>query len=100
MKRDEALSRLRRQAPALRAVGVRGLSLFGSTARDEAGPESDIDVLVDVDFDANPRFGLLALIGVQHSLADQLGQPVHATFNGPMTEALRASIARDAIDVF
>ncbi len=84
----------------MRAVGVRSLSLFGSTARDEAGPESDVDVLVDVDLVANPQFGLLALIGVQHSLQDELGQPVHATFNGPMTEALRASIVRDAVVVF
>ena len=100
MTRDEALKRLRRQAPALRAVGVRRLSLFGSTARDEAGPESDIDVLVDVDLEAHPRFDLIALIGVQHRLTDELGAPVHATFNGPMRETFRASVLRDAITVF
>jgi hypothetical protein len=38
--------------PRLRALGLRSLHLFGSTARDEAGPDSDIDVFVEFEPDA------------------------------------------------
>lgn len=49
MKRDEALRRLRAHETEFRAAGVAALFLFGSTARDEAGPESDVDLFMDVD---------------------------------------------------
>ena len=100
MTRDDAIVRLRAQASALRAAGVHGLSLFGSTARDEAGPESDIDVLVDVDLAAQPKFDLLALVGVQLMLTDNIGAPVHVLLNGQLRDRLRASLSRDAIAVF
>ena len=48
-RRDEVLQLLARHAGELLALGVRHLSIFGSVARGEAGPESDVDVLVDVD---------------------------------------------------
>jgi hypothetical protein len=47
MRRDETLALLREHKPVLaERFGVVDLALFGSTARGEAGPESDIDVLV------------------------------------------------------
>lgn len=49
MRRAEAEAILAAHAPALRALGVARNSLFGSTARDEAGPDSDVDLLVDYD---------------------------------------------------
>jgi predicted nucleotidyltransferase len=53
MRRDEAISTLRGYLPALRRdFGVRRLSLFGSTARDEAREDSDLDILVE--FDVTP----------------------------------------------
>jgi uncharacterized protein len=47
MRRDDVIARLKQTEPALRAFGVGALYLFGSHARDEAGPQSDIDVFVD-----------------------------------------------------
>ncbi len=47
MKRDDVIARLKETEPALRAFGVEALYLFGSHARDEAGPESDVDVFID-----------------------------------------------------
>lgn len=41
------MERIRREAPELRRLGVESLALFGSVARDEARPNSDVDVLVD-----------------------------------------------------
>ena len=40
---------LREHRAELDAMGVRSLSIFGSVARDEAGPESDVDLLVEFD---------------------------------------------------
>lgn len=47
MTRADVIARLRAMEPRLRAHGVEALYLYGSYARDEAGPDSDIDVLAD-----------------------------------------------------
>ena len=52
MQRDEAIATLKRHEAELRRLGVEHLYLFGSTARGEAGPDSDIDLLVVLDDDA------------------------------------------------
>ena len=49
MKRDEIIERLREREADLRAHGVTHAALFGSVARNEHSPESDIDILVDLD---------------------------------------------------
>ena len=54
MDRDEIIARLKAEEPALRARGVQGLSLFGSLARGEAGPQSDVDVLIDLRLASQP----------------------------------------------
>jgi hypothetical protein len=41
MRRDEAIAKLKQTEPALRGFGVAALHLFGSHARDEAGPDSE-----------------------------------------------------------
>lgn len=53
---------------------VHELSLFGSILRDDFGPESDVDVLVEFKPDAN--WSLLDLIGAERELADLLGRTV------------------------
>ena len=67
MQRDEALRLLSdRKAELRQRFGVNSIAIFGSTARDEAGPNSDIDVLVEFD----PVFApsLLDFINVKHFL--------------------------------
>jgi uncharacterized protein len=44
VNRKEAIARLKRHEAELKALGVDHLYLFGSTARDEAGADSDIDL--------------------------------------------------------
>jgi hypothetical protein len=46
LTRDGAVARLVGAEAALRALGVARLALFGSVARNEAGPDSDVDILV------------------------------------------------------
>ena len=45
--REELLQRLAGEGPAVRALGVQRLELFGSFARDEGGSASDVDILVE-----------------------------------------------------
>ena len=47
MKRDEALAILAAHQEPLQRLGVKSLTLFGSVARDEARPDSDVDLLVE-----------------------------------------------------
>ena len=46
MKRDEAISRLQQHQTDLKRLGVEHLYMFGSTARDEAGDDSDVDLFL------------------------------------------------------
>ena len=64
MRRIDALALLTSHIDEIRRFSVRRLSLFGSVARDEAGPDSDVDVLVEFDGPATfDRYtGLLAFL--------------------------------------
>ena len=55
MRRAEALRIIREHEAELRAMGVESVELFGSVARDEAGPDSDVDVLVRFDERERPK---------------------------------------------
>jgi hypothetical protein len=74
------------------------LSLFGSTARDTAGPESDIDLLAA--FDEGRRLSLLDMIGIENKLADLLGQPVDLIEEGTLRPRVRQSVDREAVRAF
>jgi len=47
MKRDEVLERLTTYQQEIAQFGIKSLALFGSVVRDEAKPESDVDILVE-----------------------------------------------------
>ena len=48
MTRSDVIAHLKAAEPALKARGIASLFLFGSYARDEARPDSDIDLLVEI----------------------------------------------------
>lgn len=73
--------------------GVVRLALFGSTARDTARPDSDVDVLVVFDGPAtSDRY-----FGVQFYLEDLLGRPVDLVTERALRDRLRPYVERDAI---
>jgi predicted nucleotidyltransferase len=98
MTRDEIITSLRSNAPALRAEGVVGLAIFGSRARNDARHDSDIDVLIEVDPDS--RFSLLNLIGVEHIIRRATGLPAQATMRRSLDPRMAERIADDIIQVF
>jgi predicted nucleotidyltransferase len=67
-RRDDVIAKLKETEPVLRSFGVAALYLFGSHARDEASPDSDVDVFVDVAPGA--AFGLRPYMGAFRVLED------------------------------
>lgn len=98
MKRDQVIATLRAYEPELRAAGVVRLSLFGSTARDDARADSDVDLLAA--FDDVRKLSLLDVIGIENRLADLLGQPVDLIEEGTLRPRARQSVSREAVRAF
>jgi predicted nucleotidyltransferase len=98
-ERERVLRILRQHERELRAQGVVRLRLFGSIARGEAGPESDVDLLAEMD--AGADFSLVDLVGLQHVLAPLLGRETQiGTSLENARPRIRERIERDAIEVF
>lgn len=95
MNRDEILERLRAHMGEIRALGVKHLALFGSVARGEAGPQSDLDVLVE--------FGGAATLDGFMDLRDLLerltGRRVDLVTDRALKPMLRPRIERDLVRV-
>ncbi len=96
MKRSEALKFLREHKLELeKRFSVVDLALFGSTSRDTAGEESDIDILVTFDGPATST----RYFGLQFYLEDLLGQPVDLVTDKALRPELRPYVEREAIHV-
>jgi predicted nucleotidyltransferase len=98
MKRQDAIAALREQADAAKSLGATALYLFGSTARDEAGARSDIDLFID--YDKASRFSLVELVGIKQLLEHRLGVPVDATTRDSLDPLLRERIEASAERIF
>jgi predicted nucleotidyltransferase len=98
MNREAVIAALRAHEPALKAAGVVRLSLFGSTARGAARPDSDIDLLAT--FDEARALSLLDVIRIENQLSDLLGQPVDLTEEGTLKPRVRQTVDREALLAF
>jgi uncharacterized protein len=74
---------------------VRALYLFGSVARGEDRPESDVDILVE--FEPRARIGLFGLARLQQRLSEILGRRVDLTTPDSLHKALKDRIMKEAI---
>jgi uncharacterized protein len=96
MNRVTALGLLaQHKAELARRFGVIDLALFGSTARDSARPDSDVDVLVAFDGPATSQ----RYFGVQFYLEDLLGCSVDLVTDKALRPELRPYIEREAVHV-
>ncbi|NMF62785.1 nucleotidyltransferase family protein [Brasilonema octagenarum] len=93
MKRDEVLAIVAAHRKQLQAMGVKSLELFGSVARDEADPDSDVDFLVEFD----RPVGLFEFIQVRLYLEDVLGCSVDMGTQDALREHLREPVLKDVI---
>lgn len=81
--------------PILKEAGVLRSSVFGSVARGEARPDSDVDLLVELP----PRTSLLGLAGLQIKLQDTLGRKVDVITYDSIYPPLKPYIEKDKIDI-
>jgi predicted nucleotidyltransferase len=96
MNSDETIKRLKaHKATLVQRFGVTDLALFGSAARSQTGPESDIDILVSFDGPATSR----RYFGVLFYLEDLLGRPVDLVTEKALRAELRPYIEQEAIHV-
>ncbi|CAN5507646.1 nucleotidyltransferase family protein [soil metagenome] len=94
MQRDEALTILAKHHDEIEELGVKSLALFGSVARNEAGPESDVDILVEF----QDRFiGLVAFVRLQQYLETILSQPVDLVTHRSIKPQLRDRILGELV---
>jgi hypothetical protein len=96
MKRSDVLRILHEKRGKLsEKYGVKSLALFGSVARDEACPDSDVDLLVEFD----RPVGLFAFIGLQQFLETLLGCKVDLGTLRSLKPRLKESVIQEAIYV-
>ena len=97
MKRDEAISRLRRHEADLKRLGVAHLYIFGSTARGEARDDSDVDLFFDYE---KGKFGLFELMDVKEYATNILGRNADIMTRDSLHKTLRGQIEATAERVF
>ena len=97
MKRDEALTRLRAHEADFKRLGVQSLYLFGSTAREEARDDFDVDLFFDYE---RGKFGLFELMDVKEFAASVLGRRTDVMSRDSIHRAIRNNVERSALRVF
>ena len=98
MTPDAVIAILRAHEAPLRRQGVTRAALFGSTVRGEASPESDIDIMVEID----PAAGvdLYDYVGITRYIADLLSVPVDVADRAMLIEPVRRTAEEEAVYAF
>ena len=98
MNSDEVILKLRQHAPELQANGIAHLSLFGSTARNEATLDSDIDLMAE--YDPGKRLSLLGICRLESEISDLLGAKVDLFSRHTLKPFALETAERDLIVAF
>ena len=98
MRRDEAIKVLSEHKEELRRkFGVKSIAIFGSTARGDVTPQSDIDVLVEFDPESAPS--LLDFIHLKQYLSDEMNGKVDLVERRSLIPELRDAILAESVYV-
>ncbi len=98
MNRELVIATLRAHEPELRHRGVLHVALFGSLARNEAEPASDIDLMIEVAPDA--PIGVFEYAGITQYLAGLFPNGVDVSNRDKLKPLVRPSAERDAVYAF
>jgi predicted nucleotidyltransferase len=98
MKRDEVISKLRAHEAELRAAGIVRIAVFGSVARGDNSPDSDVDLLAD--FDNAKHYTLLTMGRLESRLADLLGTQVDLSSPEWLKESVKNKALSEAVLAF
>jgi predicted nucleotidyltransferase len=98
MNSSDALETLRRSESALRSRGVRRAALFGSVARGENRPDSDIDIMVEIDPEAH--ITVFDYVDIKEYIAGLFDGPVDVVNCDNLKPYVRPTATADAIYAF
>jgi predicted nucleotidyltransferase len=98
MNAQDALATLRRYESGLRARGIRHAAVFGSVARGDNRPDSDLDILVE--FEPEAEGSIYDYRRLKEYIASLFDGPVDVIDRDALKPHLRAPSARDAVYAF
>jgi predicted nucleotidyltransferase len=98
MNRNEVIARLKDNEAALRARGVSHAALFGSRARGDHRPDSDIDIMIE--FDPAARVTLFGYVGLKTYIAGLFDGPVDIVNRDGLKPHVKPVAMTDAIYAF
>jgi predicted nucleotidyltransferase len=98
MDRQEIIARLREHEAALKERGVAHAALFGSRARGDARPDSDTDIMIEIDPDA--PVGVWEYAGLKRYVASLFEGPVDVVDREALKPYVRPAATSDAIYAF
>lgn len=98
MDRDAIITRLRESEAELRARGVTHAALFGSRARGDHRPDSDTDIMIDVDPEA--RLSVYDYVGLKEYIAGLFDGRVDVVSRSGLKPYVRPAVTADAIYAF
>jgi hypothetical protein len=98
MTLDDIKQTLTAQKPFLyEKYGVTEVGIFGSYARGEQGPESDLDILIELE--DPPRISLLGLVNLKHYLGDLLGLEVDLAIKENLRNRIGRRILQEVVSL-
>jgi predicted nucleotidyltransferase len=98
MDSQEIIARLRKNESALRDRGVRHAALFGSSARGDQRPDSDVDIMIEIDPAA--RIGIYEYVAIKDYIAGLFDTRVDVVRRDRLKPHVRPVAAREAIYAF
>jgi len=98
MDRRAIIARLRASEPDLRARGVMHAALFGSRARGDNRPDSDIDIMIEVEPEKTPD--LYAYVGLKSYIATLFSEPVDVIDRVGLKPSIKRSVESEAVYAF
>jgi predicted nucleotidyltransferase len=98
MDGEQVIATLREHRGELERAGVTRLALFGSMARGDQTPQSDVDLMAE--FDSTREYSLLDRVRLENRLADLLGVKVDLTPARMLKDGIRESATREAVFAF
>ena len=98
ISRDQLVAELRALRPAFERMGVTHMTLFGSRARQDNRPDSDVDLAIEVD--EGRKFSLVELSRVHLTAEDAIGLRANVTMLRSLSRGLSKALSRDGLAVF